>query len=144
MLIFSARCFRNCEASSAIPPVVLNTSGVNVAFSTFRTLSLYSRFLFFSWDWYICEMLLSLLDWAWGWSTLTSVNALSSGDQNDLALMSSLAPSCLLVPLDSLSVWGTERSWGYLSSTRLCSTRSLCCTRFWMDKFFIPLSSEVS
>ena len=31
----------------------------------------------------------------------------------------------------------------YLSSTRLCSTRSLCSTRFWMEKFFIPISSGV-
>ena len=52
------------------------------------------------------------------------MNALSSGDQNDLALMSSLAPSCLLFPLDSLSVWGTERSWGSVSTSLQTVVRS--------------------
>ena len=31
----------------------------------------------------------------------------------------------------------------YLYSRRLCSTRSLCSTRCWMEKFFIPISSGV-
>ena len=52
------------------------------------------------------------------------MNALSSGDQNDLALMSSLAPSCLFVPLDSLSVWGTGRSWGSVSTSLQTVVRS--------------------
>ena len=121
-LIFSARCFRNCEASSAIPPVVLNTSGVNVAFSKFSTLHCTHIFCFSR------EIGTSVRCFCYCWTGLEGgvplEYAMSSGDQNDLTLMSSLVPSCLLVPLDSLSVWGTERSWGSVSTSLQTVVRS--------------------
>ena len=105
-LIFCARCLRNLSASPPIPPVVLNTSGVKEAFSTCSTLELYLSFFSRSWVKYICGMLLFLLDGACGCSTLTSRNVLSNGVQKLLALISSLAPSTVVVQSNSCYLLG--------------------------------------
>ena len=44
-----ARCFKKVVVSGLAPPDVLNTSGVNVAFSTSKTLSSYLLRLALSW-----------------------------------------------------------------------------------------------
>ena len=122
VLIFSARCFRKAVHSSPMPPVVLKTRGVKVAFSTFITRWLYAFFFSFSWDLYICFRLLFLFDGACGCSTLISVNALSSGVQKPMALMSNLAPSEMFAPALSCSPVMLMSGGSSLTSLQGCSS----------------------
>ena len=128
-LIFSARCLKNLSASPPMPPVVLKTKGVNVAFSTFNTLWLYEFFLACSCDRYICMMLLLLLDWAWGCNTLISVNVLSNGVQKPLALTSNLAPSATFVP------WGRFSVVMLMSDGSISTSLLTCCTEALLSCF---------
>ena len=85
----SATLFTNRLHSLDMPPVVRNTAGVKVAFSTFNTLSKYSSFFSFSFSSYTSWRVLVLFDKQLGCETLMSRKVLSNGVQTPLADMSS-------------------------------------------------------
>ena len=97
-LNFVAICLTNTSISFPIPPDVLITAAVSVAFSTSLVLGPYSVFFSFWWDVYIAEILLFQLLWAWGLKILTSINARDKGDHKLIQLTSNLAPSLRLEP----------------------------------------------
>ena len=93
----SANLLINCLHSFDIPPDVRNTAGVNVAFSTFNTLSRYSSFFSFSFFSYNSLRVFVLFDKQLGCETLMSRKVLSNGVQTPLADMSSRAWSPVIV-----------------------------------------------
>ena len=112
-LIRSAIRLMSLSASLPIPPEVLNTAGVNIAFSPCSTRR-YS--VFFSFSWVMCiiwGMLRSQLVLACGLNILTCMNTLAKGDERFLALTSSRAPGAVL-----------ER-WGSFSPVRSSSGGSI-------------------
>ena len=65
----------NLLHSSAIPPVLVKTNGVNVPCSTSKTRLLYCLFFSLSCSWNICFGDSSRYESAFGWHTRTSKNA---------------------------------------------------------------------
>ena len=132
-LIFKERCLINLSVSFDIPPLQLNTSGVNDALSIWMILALYSLFFKFSWWVYICGICFDQLVGAWGLKTLMSKNALVSGAHSPNALTSALAPSDLFVPAGRSSPVadckaGSDRTSLHISVRSLCvvSLTALC------------------
>ena len=108
----SANLLINCLHSFDIPPDVRNTAGVNVAFSTFNTLSRYSSFFSFSFFSYNSLRVFVLFDKQLGCETLMSRKVLSNGVQTPLADMSSRAWSPVIVLGLRQSTSFTFCSWG--------------------------------
>ena len=79
LAIRSANLLINCLHSFDIPPDVRNTARVNVAFSTFNTLSRYSSFFSFSFFSYNSLRVFVLFDKQLGCETLMSRKVLSNG-----------------------------------------------------------------
>ena len=110
-------------ASGEAPPVQLNTTGVNVPFSTSMIHELYWRFFTCSWCLYIWLICIAEFDWARGLKTFISRNALLSGCHRPIALTSDRAPSSSIVPNGSSSPV-TGRSAGSTRISLHTSSRS--------------------